>query len=123
MSEKEWIILGILYAIFLIVCVSIVIHKYKKAPNKELPHGEWVDIEPEILTMHARVADMCCFTETVGTQSPRLVQNFLVFFEDDGGEIHKIAVDEEIYCGFEVGQVGELTIIDGRISGYVLDGE
>ena len=97
----------------------------KKNAQGEKPNlrDTWVDIDPVIVNMHVKVVDMCCFTETVGTQPPRLVQNFFVFFEDDGGEIHKIAVDEEIYCGFEVGQVGELTIIDGRISGYVLDGE
>jgi hypothetical protein len=81
----------------------------------------WVDIDPVIVNMRAKVVDMCCFTETVGTQPPRLVQNFFVFFEDDGGEIHKIAVSEDMYVAFEVGQVGELTLIDGNVSSYVLD--
>ena len=95
----------------------------KKNAQGEKPNlrDTWVDIDPVIVNMHVKVVDMCCFTETVGTQQPRLVQNFFVFFEDDGGEIHKIAVSEDMYVAFEVGQVGELVLIDGDVSSYTLD--
>ncbi|MBR2722318.1 MAG: hypothetical protein IKB75_06040 [Clostridia bacterium] len=97
----------------------------KKNPKglKTALSNEWVDIEPEIVTMHAKVADMCCFTESKGTKMPILIRNFFVLFEDDNGQMHKIAVDEELYTAFEIGQVGELTLVDGGVTSYILDGD
>ena len=71
--------------------------------------------------MHAKVVDVSCFITHIGTKLPKVVKNFVVVFEDDNEQIHKIPVEEDIYDSFEIGQIGELTLIDGKINSYVLD--
>ena len=77
--------------------------------------------EPDIFKTRAEVADMACSVRQVGIKMPQTVKEFVICFRYDNGEVHKIYVDEEMYSGFEIGQTGELTLVDGMLSSYELD--
>jgi hypothetical protein len=96
--------------------------KKKNAQGKKLNlRDDWKDIDPEIVTMHVRVVDHGCFVTKRGTQVPIIEENYVVAFEDTDGNRYEMNVGFDLYDGFEVGQVGELTLIDGNVSSYVLD--
>ena len=56
-----------------------------------------------------------------GIKIPKVVRHFVVIFQDDNEQTYEIAVKEDIYDGFEVGQIGKLTLTDGNIVSYILD--
>ena len=93
--------------------------KEQKAKQANNPKGDYP--EPEELHVHAKVAKMECATRYVGIKQPKLIKDFLVFFEDDEGKAIRLFVDEEYYLSMEVGQVGNLTLIDGELYSFVLD--
>lgn len=98
--------------------------KYKK------DHPDGIDseidkmfIEPESLTetVRATVVDMVCYAKMKGTKRPKSVRVFTVSFETDEGEILAINVPEEMYDGFDKGQTGKLTLVDGVLYGFELE--
>lgn len=119
--QTMWLTLGVFFAVLLALVLTAVIRHRKQDGAKTAPHAEWVDIEPTVIKMHARVLDQRCFTAWTGTKMPRSVKHFVVAFQDDHGQTHEMEVREDLYDCFEIGQVGELTLIDGRVAGYVLE--
>lgn len=126
----EWILiviisLGFLGFFALIIVGGISDDKYRKkqaeesAAVKKKPKEDYP--EPETITFHAKVVKMECATRHVGIKQPKLIKEFLVFFEDDEGKAIRLFVDEEYYLSMEVGQVGNLTLIDGELYSFVLD--
>ena len=126
----EWIViivvtLGFLGFFALIIVGEISNDKYRKkqaeesAAVKKKPKEDYP--EPEELHVHAKVAKMECATRYVGIKQPKLIKDFLVFFEDDEGTEYRLLVGEEDYCALDVGMTGMLTIIDGELNGFELD--
>jgi hypothetical protein len=46
------------------------------------------------------------------------VKEFYVKFRDESGKIYDLRVCEEDYCCFEIGMVGELTLVDGKLYSF-----
>ena len=113
-------IIGALFIIILVVA-------FKTKPTKEEMEAEEnkrLGAEAEVFETHAEVVDMACDVVSVGYHAyklPKAERNFFVKFRYDNGEIHDFKVDESYYGAFEVGQKGELTLLDGRIDSFVLD--
>lgn len=76
--------------------------------------------EFESTEQNAVVKDLRCYVETVGIKHPKTVKRFLVVFETDTGEILSLPVNEEQYEGFEIGQQGLLTIVEGELYGFAI---
>ena len=53
----------------------------------------------------------------------KTVKEFVIVFEDSEGKFRRVLVGEDMYDAFEEGQVGMLTLINGQIDSFVLDGE
>ena len=87
------------------------------------------DIEPDILItpnteiLHVTVTEQYCRVDAVGTRSFRNVKTFAVHVRDDFGNERKITLPEELYDAFAVGQVGTLTLVDGEVYSFELDGD
>ena len=114
---------GLIGALFIIVLVIA----YKTKPTKEemeAAEDERLNAEGEIFEMHAEVIDMACDTVTVGYQAykqPKAQKQFLVKFRGDDSQIFDIPVNEECYFAIEKGQVGTLTLLDGKLDSFILD--
>lgn len=122
--EQIVITVGVSFiAIVVPLCILLWIRDYKKNKDKYVrpTDEELFDAEPETVTLHAEVVDMCCRSTVVGIRTPKAIREFLVVFRDDEGELHSIPVSEDIYDGFDVGQVGMLTLVGGSVDSYVLD--
>ncbi len=118
--QKVWLVLGILFALIISAILSFLIRHCNQGETKIALRQKSLDIEPTIVTLHAKVVDQRCFVTRTGTKIPKVVKHFVVIFQDDE-RTYEIAVEEEMYDAFEIGQIGELTLIDGNIASYVLD--
>lgn len=104
--------IGVLYAW---IC-SFITRKQAEAnpPPETVPMVQTV-------TVRVTVADMFCSTGWEGSiKVPKSVRYYTVVFRDENKEIHSLSVPEECYDGFEIGQVGDLTMKDGELYSFVL---
>ena len=114
--------LGIIGFFAFSIVMVIYNDKYEKEQKAKQANNPKEDYpEPEELHVHAKVAKMECATRYVGIKQPKLIKDFLVFFEDDEGTEYRLLVGEEDYCALEVGMIGKLTLIDGELNGFELD--
>ena len=127
MKWYEWIapilgFLGIIGFIVFVIVVGIYNDKYEKEQKAKQAGKPKEDFpEPVELCVHAKVSKMECATRYVGIKQPKLIKDFLVFFEDDEGTEYRLLVDEADYCALEEGMTGMLTLIDGQLNGFELD--
>ena len=112
MAREEWfmvIIVGI-GVIFAVICTIGLIAGRKKIKNNEFSKDEFSKFEYD--NMRAKVVDIKCNTHYEGIRMPKLIKDFTVFFEIENGKVLPISVPEEYYEAFEVGQEGELTLVN-----------
>lgn len=57
----------------------------------------------------------------IGIKTPKAVREFTVTFRTEDGGILKFNVPEEMYDGFEEGQRGLITLVDGILYGFELE--
>ena len=111
--------------IFVIFCAIMGVKQYKRdiAKQKELKKEDSKPDEPEYttVTMRATVVDQTCCVKMVGIKTPKTVKEFVLVFQSENGDILKLNVPEEMYDGFEQGQTGVLSIIDGVLYGFELE--
>ena len=100
------------------------IRQYKRDKNKQ-KNNHTIDIENEsneqkytINKTRATVIEQICCVKMVGTKMPKTVREFSIVFEMKDGNILKINVPEEMYDGFEEGQTGILTTVDGELYSF-----
>ncbi len=108
---------------FLVFSVIMYIRQCKRNKlKKETPVTEAPKIKDEFETVkfHATVVDLFCRTEMTGTKTPRSVKVFTVVFETDDKKQIKLDVPEEMYDGIEIGQSGEVTLIEGELFSFVV---
>ena len=72
------------------------------------------------VTVKATVVDQACCVKMVGYKTPKTVKEFAVAFQTETGDILRFSVPEEMYDGFEQGQVGILSVVDGEVYGFEL---
>ena len=110
--------------IFVIFCAIMGVKQYKRdmAKQKELQCESIKPEEPEYTTVTTRatVVDQTCCVKTIGIKTPKTIKEFTITFQSENGEIIRLNVPEEMYDGFEKGQTGTLTIVDGELYGFSL---
>ena len=119
--QKMWLVLGLLFALLLAAVLSVLIRHRKRNASGGAAEVANAELAPSTLTYRARVVEQRCFITRTETKIPITVKHFVVAFQDDGGQISEIEVEEDLYGGFEVGQVGTLTVTDGRVISFLLE--
>ena len=133
-DQRVWLIGGIILAVIFAIFIPLIVRDVKKNKDKYVIDKEKMRAEEErrlneeadVTSFHAEVIDMACGVHMKGTQAyrqPKTIKEFCIKFRDDGGEVYDIFVSESIYDGFEKGQRGTLTLIDGHIDSFVIDEE
>ena len=118
------ILIAILAAIVVPLFIVAIRKDLKRAPSKEeirAAEDAIFDVEPEVTRTRAEVVDTVCGVNSVGYQGyklPRAVKSFVISFKTVEGELLHLEVEEEYYSAFEIGQVGELELINGRIASF-----
>ena len=127
-----WIVGGIVIAVILAIGIPLIIIDYKKnkdqyvmTPEKLYEMEEEIlNREAEIESFDAEIVDMVCGTGTVGSyRLPKSVKTFLLIFKKSDGEIIDLSVSEEVYLGLEIGMAGRVTLLDGKLDSFELEGE
>lgn len=90
--------------------------------EKTAPTAAAENSENEFTTAkyQAEVIDLTCRAELVGIKTPKCVEFYTVAFKVADGCIIWIDVPQEMYEGFEKGQKGELTLVDGKLYCFVI---
>lgn len=112
----------IAFFIFLII-YGISITKEQKL-KKKAEENEKIDDEPiqyETIEITVKVVDQCCRARMVGVKYPKSIEEYFISFEKDNGEVLNLAVPKECYDGFDIGQIGKLTLVDGELYSFVPD--
>lgn len=94
--------------------------KYEKK-QKEINSQKDDSTEFETIDIKVKVIDQYCTTRMIGIKRPKSVEEYFISFEKDNGEVLKLLVPKECYDGFEIGQVGILTLVDGELYSFKLD--
>ena len=117
------IIFGFLILISFFVCMFVLLiksEKYEKK-QKELNSQKDDSTEFETIDIKVKVIDQYCTTRMAGVKYPKSIEEYFISFEKDNGEVLKLLVPKECYDGFEIGQVGVLTLVDGELYSFKLD--
>jgi len=124
----------IIWIVIICICVVLVVwsmiwstkrYKREMAKKKEADlHKDAASAAPEFTTVSikATVIDQTCCVKTIGIKTPKTIKEFTVVFQTENGETLKWNVPEEMYDGFEKGQSGTLSVVDGELYGFELSG-
>ena len=124
MDHLPAIVLGCGCAIIVIAIILAFRELKQTKANLAPPAIEQEDsFLPNYVTVHATVTNQACCVRSVGIKLPKTVRIFTIEFQTDDGETIHLDVPEETYDGFEIGQVGDLTTVDGELFSYVLDSD
>lgn len=103
--------------------VGILVNKEQKSKKEQeennFSYNE--DREFETIEINVKVVDQSCITRMVGVKYPKSIEEYFISFEKDNGEVLNLLVPKECYDGFEIGQVGVLTLVDGKLYSFKLD--
>lgn len=75
----------------------------------------------EPTSQRVTVVGQTCSAKVVGIKKPKAVNEFLIYFKDEDDNVFPISVPEDLYDGFEEGQKGTLTLVNGKLYGFELD--
>ena len=115
MEQSEILIIGALFVdAFIVLCVIAFAIERKKQKGEEFREEDFA--EPKREVVYAKVVDVKCNTHYEGVKMPKLIKDFVVFFELENGNVISI---EEYYEAFEVGQKGELTLANGKFIAFI----
>lgn len=110
---------------FFVVMFTLLIksEKYEKAKREQEKNNPVNNEEREFETVDikVKVIDQYCTTRMIGIKRPKSVEEYFISFEKDNDEVLKLLVPKECYDGFEIGQVGILTLVDGELYSFKLD--
>ena len=126
MFEDILILGGFSCGFIFIIGFGIWIFKITKKQRKELKNSPPKEInldEPptEPTVKKVKVINQFCETKVVGIKQLEAVEEFIITFEEPDGNIFNLPVPKECYDGFETGQKGLLSIIDGKLYGFELE--
>lgn len=117
MNETEELLFG--FFIFTVaVCVTVIPIIRILRPAKK---GSTQPPKPEKQTFSVTVVDMRCGVKMVGFKTPKAIKEFVVAFESEEFGTFTLPVPEANYLGFEVGQTGRLTLVNGQLYSFVLE--
>lgn len=109
--------------LFFLLMIFVPMFKNRKTIRAEVERQEEerCSIEFSNEELRAIVIDHSCSVQMVGLKMPKATKIFSVSFETENSEILTFQVPEEMYDGFEKGQTGLLTIVDGQLYGFAPD--
>ena len=109
--------------LFFLLMIFVPMFKNRKTIRTELERqeAERCCVEFSHEELRATVIDQSYTVQMVGTKTPKAAKRFCVFFETENGNTLSFQVPEEMYDGFEKGQTGLLTIVDGQLYGFAPD--
>ena len=113
---------GILGFIIFIVCIVSLIKEAKKAEDKTGPVQRVNEIKSEFDTSvyNAEVVDLSCRVDMRGSKDPETVTLFTAVFKTYDNRETTLNVPQEMYDGLEVGQKGELTLVEGELYSFII---
>ena len=117
-------ILAVIVTPLFIIAIRKELKKASDREENEVNEDAIFDVEPDITVTRAEVVDMACGVNSVGYQGyklPRAVKSFVISFRTESGELLHLEVEEEYYDAFDIGQVGDLELINGRIASFEVD--
>lgn len=79
------------------------------------------DTPSEPILKKVTVINQYCNTKVVGIKQPKAVEEFFIAFQESDGNTFDLSVPEECYDGFEIGQKGTLSLVDGKLYGFELE--
>ncbi|MBQ7956553.1 MAG: DUF2500 family protein [Clostridia bacterium] len=100
-----------------------IIKPYKQRKSEKV---ESVSSPPEIKTefetvkFRAEIIDLTCRVDMVGIKTPKTVTIYTVEFKTDEKEIIKLEIPQEMYDGLEIGQIGEVTLVEGELYSFIV---
>lgn len=117
------IVIILFLIIFFAFIIGIVAYLEQKAKIKQEKNDSLNNEEREFETVdiNVKVIDQFCTTRMIGMKRPKSIEEYFISFEKDNGEVLKLLVPKECYDGFEIGQVGVLTLVDGELYSFKLD--
>lgn len=124
---EEYLLLGAFFLSFVfIITLAIWIFNITKKQRKELKKNppkqiNLEDTPSEPILKKVTVINQYCDTKVVGIKQPKAVEEFFIAFQESDGNIFNLSVPEECYDGFEIGQKGTLSLIDGKLYGFELE--
>ncbi len=114
--------LSIIFAVSIGIWIAKITKKQRKELKNEIPKEINLDEPPtEPLVRAVKVIDQSCCAKVVGTKRPKAVEQFIITLEEPDGNIFDLAVPHECYDGFEIGQVGKLSTVNGELYGFELE--
>lgn len=113
------------------ICAIIIFALYirriiKPYKQREREKAESISSPPEIKTafetvkFRAEIVNLSCRVDIVGIKAPKTVIIYTVEFKTDEKEIIKLEIPQEMYDGLEIGQSGELTLVEGELYSFVV---
>lgn len=114
------LIVIVLSVIVVVAVVSRLILRHALRPENIPAETQNDPFEPPITTqaVRATVVDQSCEAKLLGTKTPKATKIFTVVFRTEEGKTLSLNVPEEMYDGFERGQTGLLTLVDGELYGF-----
>ena len=123
---ETYLLLGVFLLIFIfVISLAIWIFKITKKQRNELKKNPPKEInldEPptEPTVKYVTVTNQFCNTTVVGIKQPKAVEEFFITFKEPDGNIFNLSVPKECYDGFEIGQEGKLSVVNGELYGFEL---
>lgn len=105
------------------VCVALEVKRDKKRDGETgiaAANKFEIRTEFETSTFNAEIVDLSCSAMMIGGKFPKAVNVYPVVFVTDKNEQIKLNVPQEMYDGLEVGQKGELTLVEGELYSFVV---
>ena len=117
----------ILFLLFCAVLFGIFVVYFARNGKRiraEVDRKEAKEAEREFATEELRVTvvSQSCRVLTTGIKNPKAVREFTVMMQKEDGTLFNLPVPEEAYEGFEEGQTGLLTLVEGELYSFELDG-
>lgn len=103
--------------------IAHVVKQAKKGDDKtkiEMANKFEIRTEFETSTFNAEIVDLSCRAMLIGDKYPKAVDVYTAVFVTDKNEQIKLNVPQEMYDGLEVGQKGELTLVEGELYSFVV---
>lgn len=117
MNETQELLFGIFIVVVSICACAIPIARTLRPAKNSSAQPQ----KPKKETISAKVVHMRCGVKMVGIKIPKAVKEFVVTFESKEFGTFDLPVTEAMYHGFEEGQTGTLTVLNGQLYSFVLE--
>ena len=109
--------------IALVLFLFIYLFRNRKILRADAEQQTEIRCNTEFVTqeLRATVLDQTCEVKLVGTKTPKATKIFTVVFRTEDDKVLSFHVPEEMYDGFEKGQTGVLTVVDGELYGFAIE--